>query len=98
MTRRHSSRARAGVLAASLLATPAAAQQVAIADGVGLTLAGRIHVQFATTSVDSVEGAREPASAFILRRARLTFDVTVNDRRGPPRTTRPTWSASSRDR
>jgi hypothetical protein len=70
---------RAGALLVSLLATPVAAQQVMVADGLAVKLSGRIHVQFATTSVDSLEGAEVPGSAFILRRARLTFDVTVND-------------------
>jgi hypothetical protein len=77
--RRHVGRAGTGVLLVSLLAAPAGAQQVRVGDSLRVTLSGRIHVQFATTSVDSAQGAPQPASEFVIRRAPLTFDVVVND-------------------
>ena len=77
--RRSLGHAGVGVLVAALGAADAAAQQVSVADSLRIKVSGRIHVQFATTSVDSVDGALEPSSDFVLRRARLTFDMTVND-------------------
>lgn len=71
--------AGAGVLVACVVAAPAAAQQLAVADDLRVGLSGRLHVQFSTTSVDSAAGAPIPASEFIIRRARLTFDVTLNE-------------------
>jgi len=76
---RHLGHAAPWILAAALVAAPSAAQQVVTADSLRVKLSGRIHVQFATTSVDSVDGEPEPSSDFVLRRARLTFDMTVND-------------------
>jgi hypothetical protein len=67
------------LLAAFPVSVPAAAQHVGVADDLRVRLSGRLHVQFSTTSVDSAAGAAVPASEFIIRRARLTFDVTVND-------------------
>ena len=77
--RRQLGHAAPWILAAALVAAPCAAQQVVTADGLRVRLSGRIHVQFATTSVDSADGAPVPSSEFVLRRARLTFDMTVND-------------------
>jgi hypothetical protein len=53
--------------------------QLRLPDGVTGRLSGRLHVQFNTTSVDSAGGEALPASEILIRRARLTFDITFND-------------------
>lgn len=58
-----------------LLAPNAAGAQVQLDSGaVEITLTGRVHMQYRTTSVD---GAR--SSEFLLRRARLTAQIKVDD-------------------
>lgn len=66
-----------GVLTLLLLATPVATArgQVEVkAKAVEITLTGRVHTQFNTTSVTD-----EPETEFLIRRARFTADVKVND-------------------
>ena len=68
----------AGVLSlAAAWGTPAAAQ-LRIADGITASLSGRLNTQFNTTSVDEVEGTPLAGSEFLIRRARLTLDVTFS--------------------
>lgn len=67
------------VLALGLPATPVVAQQVSVADGISVKMSGRLHVQFNTTSVDSLDGAPLFANEILIRRARLTFDIKFND-------------------
>jgi hypothetical protein len=59
--------------------TAAQAQDVSLGGTATMTIGGRFHMQFNTTSVDSAGGAAVPYSEFLLRRARLTFDVRFND-------------------
>lgn len=66
------------VTGAMCIATPATAQ-LRLPDGISGRLSGRLHVQFNTTSVDEVNGTPLASSEFLIRRARLTFDVTFND-------------------
>jgi len=68
-----------GALIAWLLVPPAAAQQLTLGDSLQVRLSGRVHVQFSSTSVDSAGGQAVPATEFIIRRARLSFDIRVND-------------------
>jgi len=60
-----------GVFAA---AAPVEAQVEVKSRAVELTITGRVHTQFNSTSVSG-----EPASEFLLRRARLTAEIKVND-------------------
>jgi hypothetical protein len=53
--------------------------QLRLPDGVSGRLSGRLQVQFNTTSVDSAGGDAVPESEILIRRARLTFDVVLND-------------------
>lgn len=62
-----------------IAAADATAQTVTAADNIKIKLSGRLQVQWNTTSVDSSGGEPEPFSEYLLRRARLTFDVTFND-------------------
>ena len=66
----------AGLAAVAPARLPA---QLRLPEGVTGRLSGRLHVQFNTTSVDSAGGEAVPASETLIRRARLTFDVTLND-------------------
>jgi hypothetical protein len=70
---------RLALLLAGLAAPPAAAQPFAAGDSLRVRFSGRLHIQFSTTSVDSAAGQPVAASEFIIRRARLTFDVVLND-------------------
>jgi hypothetical protein len=67
---------RTPLIVALLLAAsaPAAAQLAVSTDNYSLTISGRINAQFRTNSVDSAVGSR-----FILRRARVTVVVRVDD-------------------
>ena len=76
--RRPVGRAGIGALIAWLVATPAGAQQLTLGDSLQVRLSGRVHIQFSSTSVDSAGGQAVPATEFIIRRARLTFDMRVN--------------------
>lgn len=68
------------LLVAILLAAPTTlAAQLELPKGVTGTLSGRFQMQFNSTSVDSLDGARLPDTEMRIRRARLTFDVTFND-------------------
>lgn len=60
--------------AVTLLAAPALAQVDVRSRTVELTLSGRVHSQFNASSVEGV-----PASEFLIRRARFTADVKVNE-------------------
>lgn len=60
-------------------AARAAAQQVSVPESVSLRVNGRVQVQFNTTSVDTVDGTPLADSEFLIRRARLTFDIRFND-------------------
>jgi hypothetical protein len=60
-------------------ATRAQAQSIPLGGGATLKLNGRVHMQYNATSVDSADGEAIPSTEFLLRRARLTFDVTFND-------------------
>jgi hypothetical protein len=60
------------------LARPAAAQ-LQLPEGVTVRLSAQLQTQFNTTSVDSANGAAVPGSEFVIRRARLTFDMKVGD-------------------
>jgi hypothetical protein len=53
--------------------------QVRLPEGVTVRLSGRLHMQLNTTSVDSADGEALPQSEMLIRRARLTFDVSLND-------------------
>lgn len=55
------------------------AQEVSLGGKATMKIGGRFHMQFNTTSVDSAGGEAVPYSEFLLRRARLTFDVKFND-------------------
>lgn len=55
------------------------AQEVSLGGGAKMKIGGRFHMQYNTTSVDSSDGDPIPETEFLLRRARLTFDVTFND-------------------
>lgn len=64
-------------LGALALASPAAAQQtgpVLRAGAAEITIGGRVHTQFTTSSVDTV-----PVQEWVLRRVRLESTVKVND-------------------
>lgn len=64
---------RLAILGSAVLLMPAsAAAQLRVPDDVTLRLSGRLHAQFNTTSVDA-----EPASEFLVRRARLTLEIGV---------------------
>ncbi len=68
---------RAGFVLLQLLAAPlarAVGQVEVNARAVEITLTGRVHSQFNTTSVTD-----EPEAEFLIRRARFTADVKVND-------------------
>ena len=67
---------RAGVLVAAVCASGgrAAAQVRVHSKAMDLTLTGQFQTQFNTTSV-----AGEPESEFLIRRARITAEVAVND-------------------
>jgi hypothetical protein len=73
------SRGAVWVLGLACAVPPPLAAQLGIPDGVTARLSGKLHLQFNTTSVDSAEGEALPASEILIRRARLTFDVTLND-------------------
>jgi hypothetical protein len=60
-------------------ATATHAQEVSLGGGAKMKIGGRFHMQYNTTSVDSSDGDPIPETEFLLRRARLTFDVTFND-------------------
>jgi len=60
-------------------ARPARAQSIPLGGGASLRLNGRLHMQYNTTSVDSAGGEPVSSTEFLLRRVRLTFDVTFND-------------------
>ncbi|GIW52171.1 MAG: hypothetical protein KatS3mg081_1526 [Gemmatimonadales bacterium] len=58
-----------------LIPVPAAAAQVSLSSQAAqIRLSGRVQTQFNTTSVDG-----EPASDFLIRRARFSAEVTIND-------------------
>jgi hypothetical protein len=78
MTRIQLSVAACAMVLALLAPAPLPAQ-LRLPDGITGRLSGRLHVQFNTTSVDSAGGEALPASEFLIRRARLTFDITLND-------------------
>ena len=59
---------------AGAITGPAAAQVEVKSRAVELTITGRVHTQFNSTSVEG-----EPASEFLIRRARLTAEIKVND-------------------
>jgi hypothetical protein len=67
--------ALAGLLVA--VGTGTAAAQLQLPDGVSVRLSAMMQTQFNTTSVDSAGGAAVPATEMLVRRARLTFDLTV---------------------
>jgi len=67
-----------GALIAWLVASPAAAQQISLGDSLQVRLSGRVHIQFSSTSVDSAGAQAVPTTEFIIRRARLSFDMRVN--------------------
>ena len=58
----------------SIQSSPLSAQVTLNSRASELTITGRTHTQFNTTSV-----AGEKSSEFLLRRTRLTAEVTVND-------------------
>jgi hypothetical protein len=60
-------------------ATAVQAQDVSLGGKATMKIGGRFHMQYNSTSVDSAGGAAIPSTEFLLRRARLTFDVTFND-------------------
>lgn len=64
--------------AVAVAASPAAAQ-LRLPEGIAGRLSGRLQVQFNTTSVDEENGTPLASSEFLVRRARLTFDVSFND-------------------
>lgn len=59
----------------ALIVVPAAVAQVSVSSQAArISLSGRVQTQFNTTSVDG-----EPASDFLIRRARFSVEATVND-------------------
>jgi hypothetical protein len=62
------------IVGLTLLASSAAAQVEVKSKAMELTITGRVHGQFNTSSV-----AGEPGSEFLVRRARLTAELKIND-------------------
>lgn len=77
--RRHVIQRLAVALAGLGLATAVQAQEVSVGGHAKIRIGGRFHMQYNTTSVDTADGEPVPETEFLLRRARLTFDVTFND-------------------
>lgn len=69
----------AALVLAAVTATAGVAQEVSVGGNVKLKIGGRLHVQYNTTSVDSTGDSPLHSNEFLLRRARLTFDMTFND-------------------
>jgi hypothetical protein len=67
------------VLSLGTLPARSVAQDGVLANHVKMEITGRLQIQYNTTSVDSAAGEALPWSEFVLRRARLTFDITFND-------------------
>lgn len=63
----------------ALAASDVSAQQVAPRTGVSLRIGGLVHAQYNATSVDTAGGAQVPGTEFVVRRARVTVDVRLND-------------------
>lgn len=66
-------------LAGLVLATAVQAQEASVGGAANVKIGGRFHMQYNTTSVDTADGEPIPTTEFLLRRARLTFDVTFNE-------------------
>jgi len=64
--------------AITLSATSVAAQVELKSKAMEVTLTGRVHLQWNTTSVDD-EAADEISNEFLIRRARLTAELQIND-------------------
>jgi len=62
-----------------LAAADVAGQQITSRNGITLRIGGLVHAQYNTTSVDSAGGEPVPDGEFVIRRARVTVDVQVND-------------------
>lgn len=67
------------VLLAFAVTSISDAQEVRVGGDATLKIGGRLQIQYNTTSVDSTGGSPLHSNEFLLRRARLTFDITFSD-------------------